>query len=79
MLWDGFLELASQGTPDVPPGIVLIHLSGNDLTQRGDKLLIIAGHCGPAGFCGALSWKMQIVVCNHIEPEKEQIKRLEGP
>ena len=41
MLWCKFLELASQGTPNVPPDILIVHLEENDLAQRMDKSLIL--------------------------------------
>ena len=41
MLWDEFFELVSQGTPDVPPDILEIHLGCNDLAKRLGKSLIL--------------------------------------
>ena len=41
MLWGGFRELASQGTLDVLPDILVVHLGGNELTPRSSKLLTI--------------------------------------
>ena len=37
MLWDELVESVSQGTPNVLPDIVLIHLGGNDLPQCGGQ------------------------------------------
>ena len=39
--WEGFMEMASQGTSDVPLDIILVDLGGGNLAQQKGKLLIL--------------------------------------
>ena len=45
MLWDEFVELASPGTPDVTPDILVVHSGGNNLALRLGRVFDTAGHC----------------------------------